>query len=1397
MTTESLGVLVMLKRPIYGKILRLGALGALLLLAPIPHRAEEISSGFPHFVTQRWTVADGLPVNALTDLAQTPDGWLWIGSFDGLLRFDGVRFTRFDTVRVPALRSNRILQLLVDNDGSLWILSEQGHLTRHRGGRFDAIDVELGETPFGMQMTLDGEGTLWLATKSGLYRAHEKRLVAGPEEFRGQQLSTVGTGGTGQVWLAIEHGPLAVLEKGVPRFVELGTEVNSSVKGFFEGQHGALWISTLSQGLFRWRQGEVEQIANVERVRQALREEPFLESRNGSRGFPFWMDEGLRRSVQRDPTRALWEAAGGVLYRSGREVLRLPQNSFRAMIFDREGTAWLATDSEGLFALRPNRVKALGEAEGLPHKNIYVLHEDLEGAIWIGGLGGLAKVEDGEVVTISSDLAFRPFIVYDDPGSGLLLVEGLQTFAALGDPGTRRIPLANVEPPELPLRGAFAILRTREDRLLLSNHDGVWESRRGDPAADGWRFRNIPGTEDWVVRVLAEDSEGAVWFGTNGHGVVRYFDGRLTRVTVAEGLASNLVRDLHLDAAGYLWVATEDRGLGRIDTKSLAPPTQIQKRHGLWDNALHKILEDDAGWLWISSNRGIFRVHRAELNDFAEGWVSRVDSVVYTEQDGMRNREANGGRQGAGIRTRSGEFWFATQDGVAIFDPEALVGDLPPPPVHVEGVWVGEREISVVEGVEVALAAEERSFRVEYTGLSLRASERMRFAYQLEGFDEDWQDAGSRRSAAYTRVPPGRYSFRVRARSSEGVWNETAVPMALEVLPYFYETWWFKLLAILAAGCLLLWILAWRDRHQRTRRRELEALVRERTVELENQKKTVTRQAQKLADLDRARADLFANISHELRTPLTLVLGPLGDLGEERFGSLSHEARREVDRMQANGARLVELVNQILDTAQLEASGLALHVVRADFARFATQVADRFVAVGERCGLDFAVEVPAAPVWLYFDREQLDKVLTNLLSNAFKFTPRGGQVLLRIEAPGENEVRLTVRDTGCGIGPSDLPHLFDRFYQGRCGSGALAPGMGLGLALAHDLVELHGGTLGAESTHGQGSIFTLTLRRGSDHFQDEQIVDGSSGSEPQRGTFHSPAHGAAEALLVDRERPLAPEEDTLPNEIDRTTVLVVDDHPDLRAYVGRHLEDRYRVIEAAHGAEGLEKARRFVPDLILSDVMMPLPASAPPDAPQDGFALFRAIKSDPELEFLPVILLTAKVSAESRLEGLAESADDFVAKPFDIRELRARVDNLIRLRQRLRQHLLGIAVPQSVPELSSVAADAEPTQELFLTRVLEVIDEQLADEDFNVETLARHLALSRSALYQRMEGLGQPPAGLILERRLRRGAELLRRDAGSVGEVAFGVGFKSVSHFTQRFRERFGKTPTAYRRRAA
>jgi signal transduction histidine kinase/CheY-like chemotaxis protein len=538
----------------------------------------------------------------------------------------------------------------------------------------------------------------------------------------------------------------------------------------------------------------------------------------------------------------------------------------------------------------------------------------------------------------------------------------------------------------------------------------------------------------------------------------------------------------------------------------------------------------------------------------------------------------------------------------------------------------------------------------------------------------------------------------------------------------------------------------------------LEGLVAERTAEL--------------ARLNADKSRLFANVSHEFRTPLTLTIGPLEDLRDGLYGSFPADAGPPVDVAIRNARRLLDLVNQLLDVAKLDAHAVRLATERVDLGPVVGRTVEAFRPLAERLGVGLTVDAPAAPLAVELDVDQFDKVMTNLLSNAFKFTPRGGEVRVELSA-AQDEAVVSVTDTGPGILPEDLQHVFDRFYQSDESASARVPGTGIGLSLAQELVELHGGAVRVESEGGSGSRFVVSLPM----YDGEGVLRGNGEARP--------AVVETEALLSELgvDGGLEVEAPTPAPDDDVTTVLVVDDHPDIRAYVRRHLgaprdgRAPYRIVEGRDGAEGLSLARALLPDLVVTDVMMPK---------VDGIELCRALKTAPETDFIPVVLLTAKAGEDATLTGLGVGADDYVTKPFNVRELAARVDNLIDGRRKLRGRLAEEPT-RRLPVPDGLDADAAD----FLRLVQAAVEAGLADEDFGVDALAAAVGVSRAVLYRRFEPLDETPHAFLRSARLARAHGLLREQAGGVGEIAYAVGFKSLAHFSRSFRDVYGVPPSA------
>jgi signal transduction histidine kinase/ligand-binding sensor domain-containing protein/DNA-binding NarL/FixJ family response regulator len=1339
--------------------------------------------GEPGWVHEKFTVEDGLPRAGIARAVQTRDGYLWLATFDGLVRFDGARFEVFDSARVPALGSNRIFDLLETKDGALWVRTEQGHLARFADGVFTACGVPAagrvvctlpgpGATGF-TRFAADASGGLWVGGLSGLFRAAGDELKAVPGLSTGAEVQAILRDRSGFLWVGTVRG----LFKGRPgRFERVALPPDPFLhvpSTLAEDAEGDVWIGT-TQGVGRFRNGrftvEIPGRGSVggdgrggvwivlsDRVLR-YRSGRLATVMNGPSG-PHLLWPGS--SLLDGPGGEVWGATQLGLYRNG-ALLPLPGISghISSILLDREGILWVTTSRSGeLHALHPARVVTFDE--GLQGPSVYPLYEDRDGTIWTGGSGFLASLAPGALRfrsleppkgpqhEVNAFLRDRAGTFWVGTGHGLYTLEGDRftpiPFEALTIRAIREDS-----------RGALWV--GTDESLFRRSPDGRWKK-----LAQKYGLR---------IRAIRETPDGALWLASNGGGVIRFAGGRLTAVTRAQGLSSDLVRTICPAPDGRLWISTENGGLSRLDPDSVGRPggpriATVGMRQGLYTNGIHQIVDDGLGNLWMSSNQGIFSARLDDLNAVADGVQARLETVAFTERDGMADREANGS---SGLRDRSGRIWFPTVQGVVRVDPRTALRRREPPPVHVVRLRSGDEEIPRAGG-EVRVSPGQRSFAVEVSAPSFQAPERQRFRVRLTPYERDWVDVGARREVFYTQVPPGRYVFEVLASGSDGEWSARPAALRVEVVPRFFETGWFRVLATLASfaaiTALVAGVVRLREARQRARQEELLRLVAERTA-------TIAEQAEKLRELDRLKNQFFANVSHELRTPLTLTLGPLRDALDGRFGPLRDPLAEQLGVASRNAQRLLGLVDQLLDIAKLDAGRLRLRPRPRDLVDFIRRRVEAFLPLAERRKIELSLEAPPEPVEVWFDEVQLEKVLDNLLGNALKFTSRGGKVQVTMTVSPERAA-VSVRDNGSGIPAGQVERVFERFYQVEATSQRRWPGAGIGLSLAKELVELHQGSIAAESVEGEGACFTVTLLRGREHVPPE-LADGGIPT-PDDEERHS---GARPGLVFEEPQGEALAAD--PAGDDRTTVLVVDDNAEIRTYVRRHLEPDYRVVEAADGAEGLERARRLTPDLVVSDVMMP---------GLDGNALFRALREDPELDFVPVILLTAKASAESRIQGLRDGVDEYLVKPFDPRELKARVDNLIASRRRLLERLGTEAVPLRPVRVTEVRVPA--ADEAFLARVQAVVEERLGDTDLSVEGLAEALRCDRSYLLRKLRALtGETPSGLIRSLRLQRAEQLLRAGAGTVGEIAGTVGFKSVAHFSNAFQERYGERPSAF-----
>lgn len=1298
---------------------------AAVWLCALAARAE------PGWSVQTWTTEDGLPVNGLTDLAHTPDGFLWIATVDGLVRFDGVALTPVEGP-VAGARLNR---LAVGPGGALYAASSDRALFVVRpGGR-----VEAHPTPVnGFARRGDA---LWLGTDDGLFEATAEGLRP-----LGPPLPGAVTGardGAGRLWVGGRTGWLSRVEGA--RVVPVWPPgPRGPIYDLWPDPRGGLWVGS-NRGLHRVDgRGTVDITLPVCEHSAVFGFAPLPGARPllvtgcglwrlAPDGPPTPLIPGGSYAMIPRPVLVTADGARSVrrpdgLYVDGR---RLVEGRVTAQLATPDGSLWAVTDRGTLTQLRRQVIGRLGGPEGAC--NAYGMHQDRAGDVWVACLHrDLLRFRGGRLVEQVPQAGVPP------GASKLAVVEDHAGRIWTGGPLAQVVDGRAIPTGDVDTTGLRSLFVDRAGALWVGAPRGLY--RR----TDAGRLEPMPDVDGRPILDVAaayEAPDGRLWFASRGRGLARFdpADGRAVVFGPAQGLPSRRIRAIHPATGGGFWLGTEDRGLLhlRLDGDR-ARVTEVRMAHGLYTDHVHQILPDGRGRLWMSSNRGLFWLPEAELLDFVAGRRAAVGAVAYDTLDGMPHREANGGAQASGLVLRDGRLAFPTQAGVVVLDPAGIGRDPRPPKLHIERVEAGGARLDL--RAPLRLEPDQRDLTVTYTAPVFRHPERVRFRYRLEGFDDGWVEAGDRRRAFYTQVPPGRYRFRVTAANADHVWSPEGAALDIEVVPRFYETRGFAV----SVALLLLGLVAglWRLRFARMRARadHLEREVAARTAEL-------ARQAEALEALDELKTRFFAHISHELRTPLTLIAGAV-----DRLPAAADEPAT-LGALRRNTRRLRRLTDQILALQRGEAGARRVTLEPVDLGALARATVAAFAPVAETRALTARGEATALA-----HPELVETVLVNLVSNAVKFTADGGRVTVRAEADGDRAL-LVVEDDGRGMPAADLPRIFDRFYRVESATLREGEGTGLGLALVRELAHQMNGEVEVESELGRGTRFTVRLM-GSP-------VAASGGDWGDRGR--------AEAALL-----AAP---TVADDPDdgRPRVLVVDDNADLRRWVGEVLGGRCAVLYAEDGVEGVERARAALPDVVVADVMMPR---------LDGFGLVQALLDAPETACIPVLLLTARVGVDAEAHGLRAGAVDFMTKPFDVEVLRARVEGILarraRLRDALRAEIAAEAGRLAAPGIDE--ADGEPR---VVDRARAAVEARIDDADLDVEGLARTLGMSRATLARRLADEGAPsPGALIREVRLERAHALLVAGRGNVSEVAFAVGFNSLSQFSRSFKSEYGVPPS-------
>ncbi|MBV9405120.1 MAG: hypothetical protein JO211_07230, partial [Acidobacteriaceae bacterium] len=1018
----------------------------LICLSGTPLKASlDPNKPIRQYIHQVWQTPQGLPQNSVLAIAQTPDGYLWLGTEEGLVRFDGMRFTIFDK-HTSGLNDNAIVTLLVDHHQNLWIGTNAGGLSCFRNGKFTAYTSENGLSnnsvralyedtsgalwvgtdggglirfqngKFRTYTTADGladnavfsisgdrTGTLWIGTHSGLSRFSNGQFVklGAAESFSNEYVRAVLADTQGEVWIGSGEGLCRLGRNGVTRFTTKDGLTSNTIYSLYEDSVGTLWIGTGGGGLNRLVNGKVDSYT----VKDGL---------FGTDVF----------AIREDREGSLWigTASGGglnCLKRGSFTTFSREDGLLSDMILpvfqDSEGALWLGSD-QGLMRWMNGHITAYTTKQGLPDNMVFSLTEDREGSIWVGTKKGLARIKGGHLTT---------FTAKDGLPSGFIVCSYV----------------------------------TRQGELWIGTRGGL---SRFD--GHGFiRYTTRDGLSNDYVLSIYEDLKGALWIGTGGGGLNKLENGKFSGYTTRNGLSSDFVWSIAGDPDGTLWLGTSGGGVNRFRNGKF---TSYTSEKGLYDDSVFQILDDKLGRLWMTCNKGVFSVARKQLNDFADGRAREITPTVYGTADGMKTSECNGGFEPAAWRTRDGRLLFPTTGGLAVVDPKNLFKDEVAPHVVVERVLVDNKEVQFDKPLVIPPGKGQLDF--EFTAPSFIAPEKIQFRYMLEGFDKDWTQAGTRRVAYYTNIPHGEYRFQVRAGTDE-MWSTNSPVIALTLKPYFYQTKSFTIFSIILGVSLCALVYRVRVRQLKLREQKLVLLVDERTSALQESEKQLRRSRDELelrvrertSDLvkanraleeeigvrrqteeqlilakeaaeaaSRAKSDFLANMSHEIRTPINGVLG----MTEITLTTdLDEEQREYLEIVKVSADSLLGIVNDILDFSKIEARKLTLDHTPFQLRKSVGELVRSLMLRARQKGLsltaDLADEIPNDFVG---DPLRLRQVLLNLLDNAIKFTSQGGVSLSVTQegiSGGKSMLHFAVTDTGIGIPEDKQKTIFEAFSQ--------------------------------------------------------------------------------------------------------------------------------------------------------------------------------------------------------------------------------------------------------------------------------------------------------------------------------------------------------------------------------
>lgn len=1334
----------------------------------------------PSYQFSQLDITKGLSHNRITSIYKDHKGFMWFGTIAGLNRYDGYTFKTFthNAADTFSLSDNYVLKIFELPGYKMFIQS------RNSSSVYDPAKEKFTDAATWLKAQgLPGKDLLNIASSNdcfwflfegaGLYKMNRNGKTEKVLLQNKAAITDIKAGSRDHLVIVHSDAMIEKINCSNNEIIYSSDAVKRTLKAqvynfsLFTDRQDAIWLyqPTIPFGVIYYDpvSGEVKLLSKenntlnnniVSGIVQDLKDNIWIGTDHGGANVidKKTFTASFIKSVEGDNT-------------------SLSQNVITALYKDNMGIIWLGTYKRGVSYYHENITKfplyrhQPGNNASLNYDDVNRFVEDSKGNIWIGTNGGgliyfdrknntyKQYKHDANSNSISNDVIVSLCIDHEQKLWIGSYFGGLDCFD-----GKRFINYRHnaADDKSLSEDRVWEIFEDNHYNLWIGTYNGGLDKfDRGNNIFYHYKKGSDAISSNYVV-AFAEDADKNLWIGTDaGIDVLEKASGKFVHYNTGNSkLSNNDIISLLRDNEQNIWIGTRN-GLNVYNAKN----QQFQSfgvKDGLPDNAILNILQDDNKNIWVSTFRGLSKIKAGSVNG-----VIKIACKNYDELDGLQSLDFN---DNAAYKTRSGELIFGGANGFNLFQPSNIRENTIVPGIaftdfqlYNNSLSVGERfndrvilPQAVSETREITLRYNENVFSIEFASLSFDNTEKNQYAFMLQGFNEDWLvTSAATRRATYTNLDPGTFFFKVKASNDDGVWNSEGISMRINILPPFWKTTWAYALYLLAAATAL--FFARRLVIQRARMRF--ALEQER------------REAQRLHELDMMKIKFFTNVSHEFRTPLSLILTPLDNIVKH---ATDPDQQKHFQLIHRNARRLLNLVNQLLDFRKMEVRELTMVCTEGDVAKFIKEISYSFTDMAEKKHIQFSYNSDKESLLTKFDHDKLERILFNLLSNAFKFTPENGTVHVDVHVQ-ENEpdttVTISIKDNGIGISKEKQEKIFERFFQSEIPGSIINQGSGIGLAITKEFVRMYNGSISVESELEKGTCFTVTLPFKKEATCVDKVNGYEDNGKVNGHTIPVAVNGKAAAKARN-------------GKAKKQTILIVEDNEDFRFYLKDNLREFYIISEAVNGKEGWQKTLAAHPDLIVTDVSMPL---------MDGIELCKKIKADPRTKHIPVVILTALTGEDKHLKGLEIGATDYITKPFNFEIMLSRIRNILS-----EQHALKKALVKHV-EAKSSEVKVESADEKFIQQAMQVIEKNLSNPDFSVEELSRELYVSRVAIYKRIFNLtGKSPLDFIRSIRLQHAAQLLEKSNLTVAEVAYEVGFNNPKYFAKFFKAEFNVVPSAY-----